>query len=79
MVVLLEIMLSSIGYIIFFQLIKSAGPVYYSLVDTIVVITGLFWGRVIFNERLNPWTFAAVFFIVIALLMVTRHQRKIGK
>jgi drug/metabolite transporter (DMT)-like permease len=51
--------------------------VYYSLVDTIVVITGLFWGRVIFDERLNQWTFAAVFLIVIALLLVTRHQRKI--
>ena len=76
-VVLLEIVLSSIGYILFFQLIKQAGPVYYSLVDTIVVITGLFWGRVIFDEHLNPWTFAAVFLIVIALLLVTRHQRKI--
>lgn len=76
-VVLLEIILSSIGYILFFQLIKVAGPVYYSLVDTIVVITGLFWGRVIFDERLNQWTFAAVFLIVIALLLVTRHQRKI--
>ncbi len=79
MVVLLEIVLSSIGYILFFQLIKIAGPVYYSLVDTIVVITGLFWGRIIFNEHLNPWTFAAMFFIVIALLLVTRHQRKIRK
>lgn len=76
-VVLLEIVLSSIGYILFFQLIKVAGPVYYSLVDTIVVLTGLFWGRVIFNEHLNTWTFAAVFLIVMALLLVTRHQRKL--
>lgn len=76
-VVLLEIVLSSVGYILFFQLIKVAGPVYYSLVDTIVVLTGLFWGRMIFNERLNNWTFAAVFLIVMALLLVTRHQRKL--
>lgn len=75
-VVLLEIVLSSMGYILFFQLIKIAGPVYYSLVDTIVVMTGLFWGRVIFDERLNAWTLAAVFLIVLALLLVTRHQRK---
>jgi drug/metabolite transporter (DMT)-like permease len=75
-VVLLEIILSSIGYVLFFQLIKIAGPVYYSLVDTIVVITGLFWGRVIFGEKLNNWTFTAVFFIVVALLLVTRYQRK---
>ena len=75
-VVILEIVLSSIGYILFFQLIKVAGPVYYSLVDTIVVLTGLFWGRIIFDEHLNPWTLTAVFFIVMALLLVTRHQRK---
>lgn len=75
-VIILEIMLSSLGYVLFFQLIKIAGPVYYSLVDTIVVLTGLFWGRVIFDEHLNAWTFAAVLLIVVALLLVTRHQRK---
>ncbi len=75
-VIILEILLSSLGYVLFFQLIKIAGPVYYSLVDTIVVLTGLFWGRVIFNEQLNQWTFAAVLLIVMALLLVTRYQRQ---
>jgi drug/metabolite transporter (DMT)-like permease len=75
-VIILEILLSSLGYVLFFQLIKIAGPVYYSLVDTIVVLTGLFWGRVIFNEHLNQWTLTAVLFIVMALLLVTRYQRK---
>lgn len=75
-VVLLEIVLSSMGYVLFFQLIKIAGPVYYSLVDTIVVLTGLFWGRIIFSEQLNGWTLAAVLCIVTALILVTRHQRK---
>lgn len=74
-IVLLEIFLSSIGYILFFQLIKLAGPVYYSLVDTMVVLTGLFWSRVIFDERLNHWTAIAVCLIVIALLLVTQQQR----
>lgn len=76
-VILLEIILSSIGYILFFQLIRIAGPVYYSLVDTIVVLTGLFWGKVIFGERLTTWTAIAVIFIILGLLLVTRHQRKI--
>ncbi len=76
-VILLEIVLSSVGYVLFFQLIKIAGPVYYSLVDTVVVITGLFWGRVIFGEHLNRWTLPAVLFIILALLLVTRHQRRI--
>lgn len=78
-VIVLEIILSSIGYLLFFQLIKIAGPVYYSLVDTIVVLTGLFWGYMIFGEQLNQWTAAAVCLIVIALLLVTRQQRSARK
>ncbi len=74
-IVLLEIFLSSIGYLLFFYLIKIAGPVYYSLVDTIVVLTGLFWGRLIFSEQLNKWTGLAVCFIIAALLLVTRKQK----
>jgi drug/metabolite transporter (DMT)-like permease len=74
-VVILEVLLSSLGYLLFFRLIRIAGPVYYSLVDTIVVLTSLFWGRVIFGEQLNQWTSLAVYLILMALLLVTRQQR----
>lgn len=74
-VILLEIILSSIGYLLFFQLIKVAGPVFYSMVDTIVVITGVFWGYLIFGEKLNTWTATAVCLILAALLLVTRQQK----
>lgn len=73
-VILLEIILSSIGYILFFQLIKIAGPVYYSLVDTIVSLTGLMWGYILFHEKLNHWTSTAVLFILLALVLVTKRQ-----
>ena len=76
-VILLEILLSSFGYVLFFKLIQIAGPVYYSLVDTIVVLTGLFWGHIIFGEQLNQWTTAAVCLIIFSLLLVTQQQRKI--
>lgn len=75
-VIILEIILSSIGYLLFFQLIKIAGPVYYSLVDTIVVLTGVFWGYIIFGEHLNKWTGTAVCLILVALFLVTRQQEK---
>lgn len=78
-VILLEIILSSAGYILFFQLIKIAGPVYYSLVDTIVSLTGLFWGYVIFHETLNEYTSAAVILILFALVIVTKKQHSVIK
>ncbi len=77
-IIILEIILSSIGYVLFIQLVRLAGPVYYSLVDTIVVLTGVFWGYVIFAEKLNVWTATAVVFILFALLLVTRQQRNSG-
>ena len=49
---------------------------FYSLVDTIVVLTGIFWGYMIFGEVLNRWTGMAVCLILIALLLVTRQQRQ---
>lgn len=75
-VILLEIILSSIGYVLFFYLIKIAGPVYYSLVDTIVSLTGLLWGYIIFKESLNVWSGTAVILIIISLVLVTQRQRE---
>lgn len=75
-VILLEMLLSSIGYVLFFQLIKIAGPVFYSLVDTVVAMTGLFWGYMIFHETLNVWTTPAVIFILCALLLVIKEKHR---
>lgn len=74
-VILLEIILSSIGYLLLFYLIKLTGPVYYSLVDTVVVLTGLFWGYMIFGEHLNPYTSMALICILSALILMTHQQR----
>ncbi|MDX1902387.1 MAG: DMT family transporter [Gammaproteobacteria bacterium] len=79
LVILLEIILSSIGYVLFFQLIKIAGPVYYSLVDTTVALTGLTWGYFLFHEKLTPWITLGVIFILLALFLVTQQQRTVKK
>jgi drug/metabolite transporter (DMT)-like permease len=74
-VILLEILLSSIGYILFFKLLQVSGPVYYSFVDTIVAVTGLFWGHLIFGEKLNFWTSIAVILIIFSLILVNKRQK----
>ncbi len=66
-VVILEIILSSIGYILFFILIKRAGAVYYSLVGGIVALTGLFWGYIIYHETLTAIDIYATLLILTAL------------
>lgn len=70
-IVVLEILLSTLGYVIFFLLLKKAGPVYYSLVGGIVSITGLFWGGIIFHEGLSIRNALAVGLIFLALFWVS--------
>lgn len=74
--VLLEIGLSSLGYVILFELLRIAGSVYYSLVGGIVVLTGLFWGGAIFGERLNLYSAIAVALILLGITLVTLTQKQ---
>lgn len=75
-VVMLEIGLSSLGYLLFFQLIRLAGPVFYSLTGGIVALTGLFWGFVIFHELPSRLQSLAILFVISALLLLSWRQSK---
>jgi drug/metabolite transporter (DMT)-like permease len=74
--ILLEILLSSIGYILFFMLIKRAGPVYYSLVGCVVSLTGLFWGWLLFDEQFDLQSSVAIFCILAAIILITLKPRQ---
>lgn len=73
-IIVLEIILSSVGYVVFFQLLKIAGPVYYSLVDGVVAITGLIWGRIIFGEHFFASEIIAATLILLGILLVNHHR-----
>lgn len=75
-VILLEIVLSSLGYLLFFILIRLAGPVFYSLTGGIVALTGLFWGYLIFGEIPTPVQGLAVALVVSALFLLSWRQSK---
>ena len=75
-VVILEICLSSAGYLIFFKLLKIAGSVYYSFVGAIVALTGLFWGWLVFSEELSWLSGSAIVLIILAVVLVSRRERR---
>lgn len=75
-VVLLEIALSSIGYLLFFKLVNLAGPVFYSLTGGIVALTGLFWGFVIFHEKPSSLQSLAIACVLSALFLLSWRQSK---
>jgi len=73
-VIILEIVLSSLGYVLFFWLLKIAGPVYYSLVDGVVALTGLIWGMLLFGEHFNLWQGLAISLVLLAIALMTWKQ-----
>lgn len=75
-VIVLEIILSSTGYLLFFILIRLAGPVFYSLTGGAVALTGLFWGYLIFNETPTPIQTIAVVLIISAIFLLSWRQSR---
>lgn len=75
-VIVLEIFLSSIGYLLFFKLITLAGPVFYSLTGGIVALTGLFWGSIIFSEKPDKIQGLAIICITSALFLISWRQSR---
>lgn len=70
---LIEILLSSAGYWLFFLLLKYAGPVYYSLVGGVVAIAGLLWGRLFFMETLSLTQIISVICIILGIILVSKN------
>lgn len=77
--ILLEIVLSSLGYVIFFRLIYLAGPVYYSFVGGVIVITGIVLGKTLFHD---PWSLLdtlGTVFILLAIYLISRQKKRSGE
>ncbi len=73
-VIILEMILSSIGYLLFFMLVRTAGPVFYSITGGVVALTGMFWGYVLFNEIPSPIQGTATVFIILAIALLSWRQ-----
>lgn len=78
-VIILEIILSSIGYLFFFMLVRHAGPVFYSLTGGVVALTGLFWGYILFAETPSNSQGLATLLIILALSLLSWRQSKQNK
>ncbi|RUR12673.1 DMT family transporter [Legionella sp. km772] len=75
-VIVLEIILSSIGYLLFFLLVRHAGPVFYSLTGGVVALTGMLWGYLIFSENPSMIQGLASLLILFALSLLSWRQSK---
>jgi drug/metabolite transporter (DMT)-like permease len=69
-VAILGVLGTAIAYLIYYRLIREAGPTFTSLVTYITPVFGVFWGRLILNERLTWNAFVALGLILGGLLLV---------
>lgn len=68
-----QVLVSAVAYVLFFETIRRAGPVFFSQVGYIVVVTGIFWGWVFFGETFGPWLYVAAGLILGGLALVNRR------
>lgn len=73
-----QIVVSSLAYVLFFELLRLAGPVYFSQVGYIVTLTGLVWGMIVFDEAHSNWIYLATLLVLIGIGFVN-IRRKLPK
>ncbi len=74
-----HILVASLGSLMFFEVMRLAGPVVLSQVAYVVTLTGIVWGMALFGERHSVWVWAAMGAIFAGLVLVTRPERAFGK
>ncbi len=65
-----------IGYFALYEVIRRAGPVLFSQMAYIIVVAGLFWALVLFDESLGPWVWGAVVVMVAGLALANTGSRR---
>lgn len=65
-----------VSQFLMFEILRLAGPVFLSQVAYLVTLAGIFWGWLLFAERLSPWVWLAAVVIAAGVLLVTRGDRR---
>ncbi len=71
-----QVVAASLAYVVFFELLRIAGPVTFSQVAYIVTLTGLAWGWVIFDEQHSGWVWLATAMIFSGVALVNWRGRR---
>jgi drug/metabolite transporter (DMT)-like permease len=70
-----EVILSSLGYVLLFIILKMVGSVYYTLVNAIAALSGIVYGHFIFNQRFPSLTYLALALIMVTISGLTYTQK----
>lgn len=76
LLIVVEILLSTLGYGLLFIIIKKVGAVYYTLVNAVAVITGVLYGVLLFGQHFSGLTYVAIAIILLTIVGLTYTQQK---
>lgn len=76
LLIVVEILLSTLGYGLLFIIIKKVGAVYYTLVNAVAVITGVLYGVLLFGQHFSSLTYVAIAIILLTIIGLTYTQQK---
>ena len=68
--IILAMVNNAIAFYLIFELIKRAGPVYFSMVNYLATLVGIGIGFVYFNDTLSIWVWVSLLLIGLSLIMV---------
>lgn len=74
----LQIVITALAYLCFFEVQRRAGPVYLSQIGYIVTLSGLVLAAVLHGERYDLWVWGGVAVVVSGVVLTTR-ARMTGK
>jgi drug/metabolite transporter (DMT)-like permease len=72
--VLGQIAITTLAYVLWFEVLRLAGPVFSSQVGYVVTATGLLWAMLLFDERYSLWIWLAVVLIAAGVALVARRR-----
>ena len=63
--------LYAVLWFLFFEIIRLAGPVFFSANNYLVPLAGVAWGMAIFGDRLSVWVWGALALMMAGVLLLT--------
>lgn len=73
--IILEIILSSLGYVLLFIIVKKVGAVYYTLVNAIAALMGILYSRFLFGHHFSGYVYIASGLIIVSIVGLTYTQK----
>jgi drug/metabolite transporter (DMT)-like permease len=70
-----QVAVSSVAYVLVFEILRLAGAVFYGQVGFVVTLTGLLWGMAIFGETHSGWIWLAVVLVLSGIAVVNLTRR----